>query len=311
MLISNIQFATFTASSSQASPNQDSFFVQAYRNKAASGGVFDGVGSEKGSENASNRTNEKISTYLQETCRLAKVTPDEMYKAAFFAHHALKQDDISESTTANYFTTNLEDGETLIGNCGDSRAYLFDGLNLFMLTLDDGKQKKTPQEAEETNQPTSTDTNEDIEAIIRNNSVVKSLEELLPLLKDQIELSDTKVFKRESPDDPSPIALVPDHILSMLNHQNVISRSINANDLPFISITKTEVKPGYKLLLCTDGLSDILTTSDLQDTFRYGLNAIDTKKALLASIANRKSSDIISIPANKVDDLTFIIVEFN
>lgn len=81
------------------------------------------------------------------------------------------------------------------------------------------------------------------------------------------------------------------------NHpdKNIITRAIGVNDTVEIDFFTVELKPGEKVLMCSDGLTNMLEDEEICQIVREPLN-LETRAARLISAANdRGGKDNISV----------------
>lgn len=268
----------------------DSSFVR-YDKKSqlVCGGVFDGVGSTLDSSKvigdvlSSQTACRAVSKNLKELDEAQIV--GQLYYSAFQAHVDLNSASIANSltlsTTATYGAI-FPNGNTYILNSGDSRANVFDGKNLNMLTLDDRSfsQLNDLQEPFKSLYESLIDTSNgasDIERVSQGfNSpnefweffnrkiTIRDISELKTLLAFQEYFSNMKLKDHEDATDTSTRTFGV-FKAGIINRGNTIVRSISSHSLPLVAITKAHLEEGDILLFYTDGLSDVLPTDEIRD----------------------------------------------
>jgi len=254
-------------------------------------GTFDGVGSTldmsgiKGDAVSSQTACKAVISNLD---RLNEVgITRQLYHSSLAAHFALanlsQQKKIHLSTTATYGPI-FPNGNAYILNSGDSRAYVFDGHNLNMLTLDDrnfgrinGLHESFKQlytSLLQTPNPSADIAKflelcqgppEQLWSFLDQKITFRDISELNLLLGFQEEFSNLKLRNHaELTSTEYKDRVCGIFRAAITNRGNEIVRYIGSDSLPLVSITKTHLREGDILLFCTDGLTDVLPTDDIK-----------------------------------------------
>ncbi len=83
--------------------------------------------------------------------------------------------------------------------------------------------------------------------------------------------------------------------------RNVVTRALSGGDDPDVEVSDIELKPGDRLLICSDGLSGVVTTERMQEIVAAGLGLDDTCKALIAAANEAGGPDNITVAMLQVD----------
>lgn len=84
-------------------------------------------------------------------------------------------------------------------------------------------------------------------------------------------------------------------------HKNVIMRALGMKDNVLVDIQKRKVQPGEIYLLCSDGLSDMVTDSNIEKIFAQNLSLDETNQALINAANANGGKDNITVVLVKVD----------
>jgi len=83
--------------------------------------------------------------------------------------------------------------------------------------------------------------------------------------------------------------------------RNVVTRALSGGDDPDVEVADIELHPGDKLLICSDGLSGVVTTERMQEIVAAGLDLDTTCQALIAAANDAGGPDNITVAMLQVD----------
>jgi protein phosphatase len=83
--------------------------------------------------------------------------------------------------------------------------------------------------------------------------------------------------------------------------RNVVTRALSGGDDPDVEVSDIELKAGDRLLICSDGLSGVVTTERMTEIVGAGLGLDDTCKALIAAANEAGGPDNITVAMLQVD----------
>lgn len=252
--------------------NEDAYFTN---DKSKAFGVFDGVGSQPGSEHAARIAASTIDNYLENTTiRVSRSVGRLAVKNALLAaHEAIISANDSDSRTqttavvAKVFETQTGAPYIVVGHSGDSRAYRMRGGVLDHMSLD-----HTYRMGGWT----------DGDAML--------VQEILSNVTDRANLSERAAVA--------------------FRFRNAITSSLgNAQSLPAITVKDYDLRAGDKWLLTSDGVHDNLTTEEIEDTIIASRFDARTATRALVHQAKCRSQDK-SHMRSKRDDITAILASF-
>jgi serine/threonine protein phosphatase PrpC len=83
--------------------------------------------------------------------------------------------------------------------------------------------------------------------------------------------------------------------------RNVVTRALSGGDDPHVDVTETDVRPGDRLLICSDGLSGVVPFEKLQSIVSTASNLDEACRALIAAANEAGGPDNITVAMLKVD----------
>ncbi|HNW82102.1 MAG TPA: Stp1/IreP family PP2C-type Ser/Thr phosphatase [bacterium] len=86
-------------------------------------------------------------------------------------------------------------------------------------------------------------------------------------------------------------------------HKNVIMRALGMKDNVLVEIQKRAVKPGEIYVLCSDGLSDMVSDKNMAEIFSRGLTLEETAGILIDTANANGGKDNITVILVKVDNI--------
>ncbi|MEO7021960.1 MAG: PP2C family serine/threonine-protein phosphatase [Ktedonobacteraceae bacterium] len=89
--------------------------------------------------------------------------------------------------------------------------------------------------------------------------------------------------------------------------RNGISQSLGGKDIITCHVGQTELCPGDRVLLCTDGIHDNLTDAEIEEVLRKGARTTVAQK-LLNQAAERSQQDETMCLRAKKDDMSAIVI---
>ena len=249
-------------------------------------GVFDGLGGHENGHLASELASETIKEFFLKEDLLTVSSSNEAEnlcaKALMNAHNAINyknQDEgMNMQTTGSigFFWPDKEEEDTYYftyGNVGDSRIYLFDG-ELKQLTLDDGH--------------------------VRNEFIDD---------KGQFDEKGALDLQSKFNNIPDPKELTDDE-LRIFNKRNKVSQSLGHKKIQPIPRTGTiKMQKGNCILICSDGLTDTLTSDQIQRILKQSPNNKEAVEKLIKYTIGQIDNSLN--PRRKDDDVTAILIEFD
>ncbi len=98
--------------------------------------------------------------------------------------------------------------------------------------------------------------------------------------------------------------------LEYFEHRNGITQALGSGKPLTIHVNSIPLFPGDRVLLCSDGIHDNLTDSEIADLLRREARTVVAKKIVLQAIACSHQDDEAAIRA-KPDDMTAVVVTYN
>jgi len=83
--------------------------------------------------------------------------------------------------------------------------------------------------------------------------------------------------------------------------RNVVTRALSGGDDPDVEVADIELLSGDRLLICSDGLSGVVTTERMQEIVAAGLDLDATCQALIAAANDAGGPDNITVAMLQVD----------
>jgi protein phosphatase len=83
--------------------------------------------------------------------------------------------------------------------------------------------------------------------------------------------------------------------------RNVVTRALSGGDDPDVEVSDIELSLGDRLLICSDGLSGVVTTERMQEIVGAGLGLDETCQALIAAANEAGGPDNITVAMLQVD----------
>ena len=83
--------------------------------------------------------------------------------------------------------------------------------------------------------------------------------------------------------------------------RNVVTRALSGGDDPEVEVTDISLEAGDRLLICSDGLSGVVTTDRLQQIVAAGQGLEETCRALIAAANDAGGPDNITVAMLQVD----------
>lgn len=248
-------------------------------------GVLDGTSDSSDDNKASSYAKDQIDNYLSSV----KNQPRSLNDAKDLVNEALNEAHLSLfdygeknnikvlSTTASIgliFQPKDSQPRMIIGNCGDSRVYLFDG-QLGQITLDDNyirsQNKKDIQEAFK------------IQSVLSNANSKNELDDI------------QKVYYRYR-----------NHIFNCLGAKDIETHRLEIVEPRIVDF---QIEPNDLFLFCSDGVSDNLTTKEIEDLFKQDLSPQAIADSLVFQAKQRSLNE--HHDRAKPDDISAIIVKIN
>jgi protein phosphatase len=246
-------------------------------------GVFDGTSDSQNDSKASIFAKDEVDRFLsdpKEKPRSLEDAKDLVNEALNETHLSLfalgEKDNEKLNTTASIgliFKPKDSQPRMIIGNCGDSRVYLFDG-KLGQITLDDG--------------------------VVRS----QNKKDLQKAFQIQSEISDL-----DQPSNNGSLDVYYQYRNAVFNCLGAKDIKKNKEEILEPRIIDFKIEPGDLFLFCSDGLTDNVTTKDMEEFFQQDL----TPQAIADSLifrAKQKSLDKDSF-RHKPDDITALVVKIN
>lgn len=250
--------------------NEDAFFVD---QESLSAGVFDGIGSEKGSGLSAQLASETVADFLRNTpTRLPRNLARRAVAHALFNAHEeiLAQFGNPGGTTATamkLFETENGTPYAAVASVGDSRAYLYRDTKLIHKTLD---QVPSPY---------------------RNPAAPLRIQENLSNVSS-----------------PGELAAMPDEMQAMFKNRALISGALGTRDhQPQIAPIDFSVYANDRILLTSDGVHDNLTSREIQAELQRHGSTEESLQRLIQS-ALRRTHEAHHI-RRKPDDITATLVD--
>lgn len=85
------------------------------------------------------------------------------------------------------------------------------------------------------------------------------------------------------------------------SYKNIITKAIGTEPHVEPATHLCDVEDGDMFMMCSDGLSDMLSTKEMQDVFRQGMSVEETAKELIATAKARGGYDNITVVITKVE----------
>ncbi len=98
--------------------------------------------------------------------------------------------------------------------------------------------------------------------------------------------------------------------LEYFEHRNGITQALGSGKPLTIHVDSIPLFPGDRVLLCSDGIHDNLTDSEIADLLSREARTVVAKKIVLQAIACSHQDDKAAIRA-KPDDMTAVVVTYN
>ncbi len=268
------------ASEKHPDRNEDSFFVSPEHGVA---GVFDGAGKIAGAKEASKIAAEVIFTNLSELPKGATLEDVKRFMRealrdadGHIKHRQLldeKHKDMATTASVIKLWENDRGRKVVIGNVGDSRVYLHheDG-RLDRLTVDDSSA-------------------------------------LMEVCGFDIDLHPTKALRiLQKLDSAVSSSELTDEEYRVFKKRNVLGQALGAHIPLKPRIFETDLPPGAKLLLTSDGISDNLTHGEIAACLNEASSDTRAAADLLIKAAHMRSEELTM--RSKPDDMTAIMVRF-
>lgn len=83
--------------------------------------------------------------------------------------------------------------------------------------------------------------------------------------------------------------------------RNVVTRALSGGDDPDVEVADIELAAGDRLLICSDGLSGVVTTERMQEIVAAGQELEETCRALIAAANDAGGPDNITVAMLQVD----------
>jgi len=83
--------------------------------------------------------------------------------------------------------------------------------------------------------------------------------------------------------------------------RNVVTRALSGGDDPDVEVAEIDLELGDRLLICSDGLSGVVTTERMQEIVGAGQGLEDTCRALIAAANDAGGPDNITVAMLQVD----------
>lgn len=257
--------ALTAASAKHPDRNEDSLFVNNLNHTYM---VADGVGSEGGSELASQIATSSIELMMQEAAFTTnpKENSEIIKEIIRSAHLKIKevQEDSSIQTTATLLKIFDYDPNNIYGciaTVGDGRAYLLRNNELTQLTFDQGYFSDP------------------------NDPDAKDIQEKLSNVKDESELEGIEKFA--------------------FKHRNVIRGALGQVEPLKVDIVNFEIEPRDKILLTTDGIHDNLTNYEIESILSRHETSEAATKELLEKAKERSTEGVLR---SKKDDMSAVAI---
>lgn len=251
--------------------NEDSFFVE-----KKSFGVFDGVGGNVGGDEASKLARDEVNESFKKLPQNPELqdVKDIIFESLAIANKTVNrlsiQRDNNMGTTAciGVIWEGLQgEKKAVIGNIGDSRAYILRNGILEQITVDDN----------------------DVRVFFKTEKEVR---------KVQSELSNTL----------NPQELTDENKRFLFKNRHTISQHIGQDNGIAPKIYTVDLLPDDKLFLCSDGISDNLTNSEIESLLNSNPDSDFAIQKIIEASQQRSRS---GHPRSKMDDMTALIVNMN
>lgn len=257
------------ASENHSSRNEDAILVD-YKNNVF--GVFDGMGGHSSGDKASNMAKDCVTYGLTEMPNDLSADEKTDYLSDVLAGankliiDQAKTDKTDMGTTAVVGLIHKDELKTqaIVASVGDSRTYLYRDGILEQITMDDDAAKYE----------------------FRNK------------------ISKVKEIQKKLSNVVNPQTDLTDEEQTFFNRRNQISAALGIPENFRVQTYIVDIKPGDKLLFCSDGLSDNLTENQIATT-------MSDKKDIASNLINMaiETSRNGFNPRNKKDDMSAIVVE--
>ncbi|HUF46707.1 MAG TPA: PP2C family serine/threonine-protein phosphatase [Vicinamibacterales bacterium] len=83
--------------------------------------------------------------------------------------------------------------------------------------------------------------------------------------------------------------------------RNVVTRALSGGDDPEVEVRRLDLESGDRLLICSDGLSGVVTTERMQEIVGAGQGLDETCRALIAAANEAGGPDNITVAMLQVD----------
>ena len=83
--------------------------------------------------------------------------------------------------------------------------------------------------------------------------------------------------------------------------RNVVTRALSGGDDPDVEVAEIDLEPGDRLLICSDGLSGVVTTERILEIVAAGQGLEETCRALIAAANEAGGPDNITVAMLQVD----------
>jgi protein phosphatase len=83
--------------------------------------------------------------------------------------------------------------------------------------------------------------------------------------------------------------------------RNVVTRALSGGDDPDVEVADVDLEPGDRLIVCSDGLSGVVTSDRLQEILGAGTSLEDTCQALIDAANEAGGPDNITVAMLQVD----------
>lgn len=254
--------------------NEDAFFMDPEEGFC---GVFDGVGGHKGGDEASSLASDYVQRVLAELPSDLSVeqVQAKVYEALEGANQGIfdnseEREAMTTATVVVIWTDSEGKPVAIIGNVGDSRAYRLPKRGkLEQLTKDDN--------------------------LLNGEFIDDGLNEEK---KREIQHKLDSVASKEDYNELSEVEK------SYYEKRNIITQALGQGNVE-PTVTAVPLKPGNRLLVCTDGVHDNLTPEQIQQALR------SNQKGNIVSRLMKKALGVIQSESfrAKDDDVTLVVIE--
>lgn len=134
---------------------------------------------------------------------------------------------------------------------------------------------------------------------------LKRLTEDDSLLTEAVRSKHLTIEEAQKIDQASSVADVPDRWKSLYKQRNQITNSVGGHGLESVDVKRYRVKPGDRLILASDGLTDQLKENEIEYTLLEFKNPREAER-MLQQRAEKMSLDG-KLPRSKGDDIAVVV----